>query len=448
MPARDERRFGHLLRILGLAFGLAVVVGGVVGQGILRTPGIVAGAVPDPTLILSLWTLGGLLILIDACALVELGASIPRAGGPYALAARAYGPTGGTVVGWADWMISTLVIAFVSVVFGEYCHRLGIGTAVPAAMLSVALIAACWAVNWTGTRLSGASQTALSAIKGLVLAVLVVALFLFGKAPAVTEAGAAAVPIAPAVGAAAVLVAMRAVVNTYGGWHASVYFGEEIVAPDRNIARSTFGGILLVTALYVGINAALLHVLTPEQMAVSELPVADAASQVFGPAGGVLITGLALLSLAAIANLFVMVGSRIGFAMARDGVLPAALGRTSASGTPRVALTVGALVAAGFAVSGTYQQLLSVAVPLTVATIGALDLAAIVMRRREPDLPRPFKMPLFPLPALAGLMLNLILLAAMLIDDPLHTLIGIGGAVVLGIGYALLRPGQRGSAPA
>ena len=447
MPARDDRRFGHLLRILGLAFGLAVVVGGVVGQGILRTPGIVAGAVPDPTLILALWTLGGLLILIDACALVELGASIPRAGGPYALAARAYGQTGGTVIGWADWMISTLVIAFVSVVFGEYCHRLGIGTAVPAAALSVALIAACWAVNWTGTRLSGASQTALSAIKGLVLAGLVVALFLFGDA-SVTEAGATAVPVAPAVGAAAVLVAMRAVVNTYGGWHASVYFGEEIVAPDRNIARSTFGGILLVTTLYVGVNAALLQVLTPAQMAASELPVADAANQVFGPAGGVLITWLALVSLVAIANLFVMVGSRIGFAMARDGVLPAALARTSASGTPRVALTVGALVAAAFAVSGTYQQLLAVAVPLTVATIGALDLAAIVMRRREPDLPRPFKMPLFPLPALAGLTLNLILLAAMLIDDPLHTLIGIGAAIVLGIAYALLGGGKRGAARA
>ena len=183
-------------------------------------------------------------------------------------------------------------------------------------------------------------------------------------------------------------------------------------------------------------------------MAASELPVADAASHVFGPAGGVLITWLALVSLVAIANLFVMVGSRIGFAMARDGVLPAALARTSASGTPRVALTVGALVAAGFAVSGTYQQLLAVAVPLTVATIGALDLAAIVMRRREPDLPRPFKMPLFPLPALAGLTLNLILLAAMLIDDPLHTLIGIGAATVLGIAYALLGGGKNGAARA
>jgi APA family basic amino acid/polyamine antiporter len=349
------------------------------------------------------------------------------------------------VVGWADWLISTLVIAFVSVVFGEYCHRLGIGTFLPVPLLAVALIAVCWLVNWTGTKLSGASQTALSAIKGTMLAGLILALFFFGDAP---ETTATAPGLSPELGAAALLVAMRAVVNTYGGWHASVYFGEEIVAPNRNIARSTFGGILLVTALYVGINAALLSVLTPTQMAGSELAVADAASRVFGPNGGLVITILALLSLLAIANLFVMVGSRIGFAMARDGVLPVALARTSPSGSPRVALTVGALVAAAFALSGTYEQLLSVSVPLTLATFAALDLAAIIMRRREPDLPRPFKMPLFPLPALIGLSLNLLLLVAMLVDDPLHTLIGIGGAVVLGIGYALLQQGRRAAEPA
>lgn len=84
---------GHLLRVLGIAFGLSVVVGGVVGQGILRTPGIVAGAVPDPTLILLLWLAGGIAVLIDACSLVELAASVPLEGGPYALARRTYGPT-------------------------------------------------------------------------------------------------------------------------------------------------------------------------------------------------------------------------------------------------------------------------------------------------------------------------------------------------------------------
>ena len=116
---------GELLRILGFGFGLAVVVGGAVGQGILRSPGIVAGAIPSPALILAFWALGGLLAAIDACAVVELGASVPRSGGPYALAARAFGPFGGTVVGWADWLNIIVGISFISVVFAEFAQRLG-----------------------------------------------------------------------------------------------------------------------------------------------------------------------------------------------------------------------------------------------------------------------------------------------------------------------------------
>lgn len=437
MAARNQKSVGHLLRILGLAFGLAVVVGGVVGQGILRTPGIVAGAVPDPTLILALWTLGGIMILIDACSWAELGSSIPATGGPYVFARRAFGRVGGTVAGWADWLNSVLVLSFLSVVFGEYCHRLGIGTALPIGVLSLALILVCSGINWTGTRISGASQTVLSAFKGLAILVLVVALFLFGGDGTAAPAAASATQISPVLAAGAMLISISAVLNTYGGWTAGVYFGEEIVAPERNVVRATFGGILLVMALYVAVNAALLYVLSPAEIASSKLPVADAAARVFGGNADTLITALSLLSIAAIANLYLMFISRIGFAMARDGVLPAMLARTSKSGTPRPALIAGAVVAAGAALSGTYLELVAITVPMTAALIGFIDFGAIVMRRKEPDLPRPFKMPLYPLPAILGILLNGGLVTAMLIADPWHAAIGIGAAIVLGTGYAL-----------
>ena len=438
MAASERRGIGHLLRILGLAFGLAVVVGGVVGQGILRTPGIVAGAVPDPSWILLLWVAGGLVILIDACSLVELGASIPKAGGPYALARRAFGYVGGTVVGWGDWLTSVLVLSFLSVVFGEYCHRLGIGTDWPVGSIALLLIIGCSAINWTGTRISGASQTLLSAFKGAALIALVVALFVMGGAAAPAAVAAPAQTISPTLAVGGLLVAMSAILNTYGGWTGSVYFGEEIVTPERNIARATFGGVLFVLALYVAVNAAMLHVLTPAEMAASELPAADAAARVFGASGGTLITVVSLISLGAIANLYIMFSSRIGFAMARDGVLPRLLARTSASGTPRPAMVAGSAVAAAAALSGTYLELVAVVVPLTAAIIASLDLAAIVMRIKEPDLPRPFKMPLFPLPSVVGMLLNLTLLTAMVIDDPWHSALGIGAALVFGVGYALL----------
>jgi APA family basic amino acid/polyamine antiporter len=437
---------GHLLRILGLAFGLAVVVGGVIGQGILRTPGIVAGAVPDPTWILALWVAGGIIILIDACSLVELGASIPKEGGPYALARRAYGRVAGTVMGWADWINTVLVLSFVSVVFGEYCHRLGLARDWPVGVISLALIAACSGINWTGTRISGSSQTLLSAFKGAALIALVLALFAMGGEGAQPTTAAPELGISPTLAASAVLLAMSAILNTYGGWTGTVYFGEELVDAERNIARGTFGGVLFVMALYVAVNAALLHVLTPAEMAASELPAADAAQKVFGGNGGNLITVVSLISLAAIANLYVMFSSRIGFAMARDRVLPKLLARTSISGTPRLAMIAGSAVAGAAAVSGTYLELVAVVVPLTAGIMASLNLAAIVMRRKEPDLPRPFKMPLFPLPSVLGMCLNLTLLTAMVIDDPWHSSIGIVAALVLGATYAVMGRGAAAAA--
>ena len=439
MTAAKAQTAGHLLRVLGLAFGLAVVVGGVVGQGILRTPGIVAGAVPDPTLILLLWTLGGLMIAIDACAWAELGSSVPCTGGPYMLARRAFGETTGIIVGWADWISNMLVISFLSVVFGEYCQRLGIATDWPIAALSLGLIAVCWAINWTGTRVSGFSQTLFSAAKGIALATFVIMLFVMPPIGPPAAPASDSGSILPMLGYAVLLLAFSNVMNTYNGWTGSVYFGEEIVDPQRNIARSLFGGIMIVMILYLAVNAALLHVLSPAEMSRSILPVGDAMGRVLGPRADTVVNGLALLSVGASANLYLMFTSRIGFAMARDGVVPRYFERTSLSGTPRRALAISAIVAGLAAASGTYLELIAIAIPLTAAIVASINVAAIVMRRKEPDLPRPFRMPLFPLPALIGLALNLTLLVALVVSDPRHAGIGLAAALILGLAYSVVR---------
>ena len=439
MRTKTERPASYLLRVLGLAFGLAVVVGGVVGQGILRTPGIIAGAVPDPTLILLLWGLGGLMIAIDACAWAELGSSVPCTGGPYVLARRAFGETTGIIVGWADWISNMLVISFLSVVFGEYCQRLGIGTDWPIAALSLGLIATCSAINWVGTRVSGFSQTLFSAAKGIALASIVLMLFVMPPIEPPPPVAAESSNLLPMLGMGVLLIAFSNVINTYNGWTGSVYFGEEIVDPQRNIARSLFGGILVVILLYLAVNAALLHVLTPQEMGKSILPVGDAMGRVLGARADTVVNGLALLSVGASANLYLMFTSRIGFAMARDGVVPRYFEKTSSSGTPRRALAISAIVAGLAAASGTYLELIAIAIPLTAGIIAAIDVGAIVMRRKEPDLPRPFKMPLFPLPALIGLALNLSLLVAMVVADPGHAAAGLAAALLLGLAYSLLR---------
>lgn len=438
MGAKQDGAAGELLRILGVGFGLAVVVGGVIGQGIMRTPGIVAGALPSPALMLGVWTLGGIIALIDACAVVELGASMPRAGGPYVFADRAFGPVAGTMLGWADWFNWIIAIAYISVVFGEYAQRLGIGSGLPTGMLAVLLILAVGILNWTGTRASGASQLIGSAIKGFGLIALI-AILLFGggafhAAPAPgAPAAAAAAAAAPAITVVAFAIAIRGVAVTYSGWQSCVYFCEEMHQPERNVVRATFGGIGLVVLLYLGINAALLHVLTPTQIAASKLPVADATAAVLGPVSGIVITVLAVFSVVAICNLQVMAATRIGFAMARNGVLPAALTRVSRSGTPTLSLLCTAGIAALLASSGGYERLIAIGAPFTIGVLGLCNLLAIRMRWKEPNLPRPFRMPLFPLPAVIGLLVDASLVAAVFYEDPFDSSLGLGLVIAIGI---------------
>ena len=430
MTERHEGSRGQLLRVLGLGFGLAVVVGGVVGQGILRGPGIVAAAVPHETLILVFWLAGGALAILSAYPLVELAASVPRAGGAYAFVGRAFGPFAGTLTGWVDWLQGMVIIAYLAVVFAEYMHRLGLLATIPQGALAVALIAAVTAINWTGTRTCGLAQSIGSALKGLGLFLVVGLMFAAPAAPESAPAGPS-----PVLTLAAVAIALRMIQNTYAGWNMAAYFCEELHAPERNVVRATFGGIALVTLLYVLINAAMLHVLTPEQMGVSTLPVADALGAVLGPRSNTAVNILAVVSMATIANLYPMYLSRLGFAMARNGVLPASLARVSPAGTPRVALAVTTIVAAILAASGSYEQLIAITVPLTLIIDISVGAASIGVRLREPHLARPYRMPLFPLPAVVGILLNGLLLAAVIYEDAANSLLGIVVVAAIGLIY-------------
>lgn len=432
-----------LRRVLGVGFGVAVVVGGVVGQGILRAPGIVAGAAPDAAAIITLWIAGGLLAAASAFAQIELGASIPRAGGPYAFAARVFGPATGAAVGWTDWLNSVLVVSYVSVVFAEFLHRLGALGSWSEGSIAVLLIATVTTINWIGTRTSGASQEIGSALKGLGLVLLIVVLFTGDATPASTSAVAST--SGGAMSLASIVVAMRIVQNTYSGWNGPVYFGEEIRDPGHALARAVFGGIAFVTVIYVLVNAALLHVLTPAEIAASTLPAADAAQRVLGSSAQLTVNVLSIVSVAALANLYAMSLSRIGFAMARDGAMPAPLARVSTSGTPRIALLAAMGTAAAFATLGGYERLVDIAVPLGVISDILMCAAAIHLRRREPSLPRPFRMPLFPVPALIGLTLNVALLGGVIWENPRNSLVGISVLCAVGGVYAVRAAASRRS---
>lgn len=414
----------RLLRVLGAAFAVAAVVGGTIGQGILRTPGIVAAMVPDAQAMLLLWLAGGVIAAIDACSTVELAASIGEAGGPYAFVRRAFGPIAGLAAGLADWLGNLGAVAFIAVVFAEYLARLGADGGLPIPVVAVLLIGAMFALQWRGTRAAAAAQEAGSAVKAVLFLGLIAALA-FARGEPAGEAPARTGAITLVAG----IAAFRAIYGTYYGWNAAAYFAEELRNP-RQLVRGTFIGIALVTAVFVGLNAAMLHVLTPAEMAGSTLVAADAATRVLGERAGTVMTVVSLVSLATIMGVMLMFLPRILFAIGRGFDLRALAGVAS-GGTPRAALAATAIGGALLALVGVYETLLAFSVVLLALTGAAVNVAAIVVRRREPTLDRPWRMPLYPLPALASGAINLALAAAFVAEDPSTSAAAIGAMAFL-----------------
>lgn len=403
-----------LLRILGLVFGMAVVVGGIIGSGIMRAPGLVAQSFTTGPLILVAWAVGGAAAMLAAMPLVEAGAAVPLAGGPFPIAERAFGRTAGFFTGWMSWLAYTASSAFIASVFGEYVHRLGFLPHLSTNLLACGLILLVAAINWTGTRISGASQSIASAAKGAVFIVLIVILFLSPRSTAPAPAHA----VATLAGLSGAIMAVRLIYQTYAGWDAAIYFSEEVQRPDRNVARSTFWGIGLCAAVYVLINAAVLHVLSPAQVAGSSLAVGDAAKVSLGPAADLIITGFGLFSLAAIVNLQAMVATRVTYRMARDGSMPTLLGKVAQGGTPRWSLVLHIAVAILFAATGGYESIVKIYAPWTIGSIFVVILSQIRLRYSEPELARPWRVPLFPVVSFLAALVQGSLLAVVMWDDP------------------------------
>jgi APA family basic amino acid/polyamine antiporter len=386
------RPTGGLLRILGLWFSLAVIVGSTLGIGILRTPGRVASQLSSPAAILAVWLVGGLYTLLGSICLTELGTMLPQAGGYYVYARRAFGDTVGFAVGWTDWLTYCAVLGYVSIAIGEFAAAL-----VPSLTALIKVVAALVLVSFAllqsaEVRVSSRVQEITTGIKFLAFLALVAACFIHAATASVTGAAAAAAPFeAAAPGFIGLVVALQSVAITYGGWQSALYFTEEDKDPDRNLPRSMIGGVLSVLVVYMLVNVALLAVLPVPALSRSKLPAADAARVIFGPGGGQVITLLSLVSLPPMLNAILMIGTRILFAIGRDGWLWRGAAAVNHRGTPVTATVVTTAVAIGLVASGTFQTLVAVASFFLAANYCVCCLALFVLRRREPLLPRPFQ---------------------------------------------------------
>lgn len=416
---------GHLLRVLGVGFGLAVTVGGTIGMGILRTPGEIAAQLPTEKLFIGVWILGGIYALLGAISVAELGAMIPRSGGFYVFAHRALGNYAGFVVGWSDWLATCGTIAVISMVVGEYMTVLfpKLGSHTKATALVTALGFAL--LQWRGVKWGSFTQNLTSLIKVLAFVAFVVIAFLYRLVAATLEASNLMAPHGFGI-LAAIILALQGVLYTYDGWYGIIYFGEEIRNPKRDVTVSMFGGVLSIIAIYVLVNLALLHVMPISEVAGEPLAVGKAASIIFGKNGDTVIRILAIVSMLSTINAYTLSAPRTLYAMSCDGLFTHHATRVNKGGTPTITLLISTIVSVLFIVSGTFEKVLAVVAFFFVAYYSMAFISVIVLRRREPDLPRPYRVWGYPWTTVIVLIGSIAFLAGAVAGDTRNSLLALG----------------------
>jgi APA family basic amino acid/polyamine antiporter len=430
---------GTLHRSLGALFGVAVAVGSMVGVGILRTPGIVLGHVGSPELALLVWIAGAAYVLLCVNYMAELGCAIPRSGGVYSFAERSLGRFGGVVVGWSDFLNALCAIALLAVALAEYIGQLVPTLGLPTPALALLLIAVFTTLNAIGVDLASGAQKLTSLIKLAGLWTLIGACFLLVPAP-VEKAAATAPHAVTALGAVA---AFQLVLGAFNGWAAPAYFGGEAKGGGRDVARALLGGALVVAATYIGVNAALMHVLPADALAASKLPAADAIERLTSSwglglgLGAALVTLLAVLSLPSTLHAVVMQTSRTFHAMSQDGLFLRWGARVNRRGSPVNAVLACGAIAAVLAVSNDFESLFTTFTVFAVLNNLILLLGVVRLRKVEPDLTRPFRMIWYPLSLAPIVVIDAVVFVGFAISNPVKCLIGGVAAAALCAGYLL-----------
>jgi len=410
--------FGSLRRILGVSFGIAITVGGTIGVGILRTPGTVASKLGGPWLIVAVWVAGGVYALLGTNAVVELGTAVPRTGGWYVWSRRAFGEYVGFTVGWSDWMSQCATIAVLAIATGEFVAALVPQRRGLDRWIAVGTVVAFAVIQWMGLRSSSRTQEVTSALKAIGLLAFVAACFYPFVPPVAAVSTTPSLPVTHGALFAGVILALQSVIYTYDGWYCAVYFTEEDRDPGRNLPRSAFGGVICTLAIYLLVNFALMHALPLGRLASSAFPAAEVARDLFGKPGEQMIIALSALSLLSIINATLMMSTRILFAMSRDRLFIHQAAVVDTGGTPRFAMLLSTAAALLMILTGTFDLLVAVAAFLFITVDASGFLALIVLRRREPDLPRPYRTRGYPWTPLLLLCGCAFFLAGNIMSDP------------------------------
>ncbi len=436
----------ELRRVLGTWDAAALIVGVMIGSGIFATPPLVAGHLPALVPMLGIWILGGVLALCGALCYAELTAMFPRTGGAYVFLREGYGRFPAFVFGWSDLFVTyPASIAAVALVFVAYLARV---VPIPEPARPAAAAALCLglaALNVFGVRLGATALRAMTAAKVAALAVIVVAAAVLHRgspghmAPlwGAPPGGWAAAPIA---------LSLVAVIWTYEGWADGPTLAGETRDPDRDVARALLIGTLGITVIYVLVNLAYLYVLGVDGVRASDAVAADVAARLFGSGGTAFVTAMVLVSTLGSVMAMIIAASRVVFAVARDRLFVERVGRVHPRfGTPAAALgTVGA-VSAVYALLGSFETIIGIFVFVAQIWFVLIIASVIGHRIRRPGHPRPFRIPLYPWPAVLYLLVAGTLVVELLRQDPRNAAVGLGVLAAAVPVYGAWRLVARGS---
>jgi len=385
-----------LPRVLGLWDIVMIVVGGVIGSGIFLSPSEIAMAVPTPLLMLLVWVIGGLFSFFGALAFAELGSAMPEAGGIYVYLREAFGPLISFLFGWTLFLvidsgsIATLAVAFTYTMLPRFVAL----TPLAAKLTAAAFVLFLGAVNYLGVRWGARLQSLLTIIKTAAIGIVVVAVFFLAKGK-----GDMSHFFEPKTGnlnfslLAAFGVGLVASLWAYKGWEAATYSAGETKNPQRNLPLGILIGTAAVIVLYVMANLAYLYVLPVGRIASSEGRVAlDAMNIVTGPFGASLIAFLILFSMLGAANQNMLTSPRVYFAMARDGLFFKRIAEVHPKFlTPHVSIIAITVWSVLLTLTGTFKQLFTYVIFGEWIFFGLTVASVFVLRRKRPDLPRPYR---------------------------------------------------------
>ena len=359
-----EKKPAVLLKILGVGFGVAALVGNSVGLGILRMPGTIAAYVHSNGLIILLWLAGGMLSLLGAVIYAEASVAYPFSGGPYVITERVFGKQAGFSIGFCDWIQNIAANAALSIAATEYFIPLtGLNWSKP--MLGSLVMLALTVVQWFGMRSSSIIQQSLSIFKALCLMFLGGAFFFHGCAEA-TGTAIPAVTLSKVSMLGALILSFRAVFYTYMGWNMPIYFTEEHDEPKASMPRSLIYGVLSITAIYLLVNLSLLYLMPMSALASSPLAVADGAGIVFGSAGSTIVTVVSIIIIISAIYPSALSAPRIIYGMARSGMFFTGAAGLNRFQIPGAALIVSGIITILFIVSGTFELVVAIATFLTI----------------------------------------------------------------------------------